>query len=123
MEDVAARADAGANADALAKPLAALAQALASGTALQPAQQSLVATMQSVPVPQAAIAANYNGYNDQIALLRNELEQCNQQIFLATAKRNEAARRQAMLNYYNTMSLYQQQCNVCPSCPNAAGYF
>ncbi len=123
VEDVAARADAGANVDALAKPLVALAQALASGTALQPAQQSLVATMQSVPVPAQAIAANYNGYNDQIALLRNELEQCNQQIFLATAKRNEAARRQAMLNYYNTMSLYQQQCNVCPSCPNAVGFF
>jgi hypothetical protein len=123
VEDVSARTNAGANTDPLAKSLEALATALAAQQPAQPSMQSLMASMMNIPVPPKAVAQNYDGYDAQIALLRNELEHCNQQLVLATARRNDEQRKQATLNYFNTMSMYRQQCNVCPSCPNAMPFY
>jgi hypothetical protein len=79
--------------------------------------------MQSVPVPPPALQQNYDAYNQQIAMLRGYLDTLQQRCAAAAAQRNEAAKKQAMLNYWNMLSMYNSQCNVCPSCSNAASYF
>jgi DNA repair exonuclease SbcCD ATPase subunit len=129
VSDVQARANAGANVQPVMPSLTELKTAIASASAqgasqaVEQAMQHLVANMQSVPVPPPALQQNYDAYNQQIAMLRGYLDTLQQRCAAAAAQRNEAAKKQAMLNYWNMLSMYNSQCNVCPSCSNAASYF